>query len=148
MKIKLTFLLCSFWCSAVWGQDTIPDPHLNKVIPDKVFEIGLPLLLIFFLVQTLVTILKNRGETRLKEKAIDKGISEATLIQLFGEDKNLKTLFYFKWFLMLAALGLAFLTIHALGSKATVQSPYIVFAIITLAISIAFFIYWLIIQKK
>lgn len=126
----------------------INDPHKNKIIPDKVFEIGLPVLLIFFLMSTMVSIFKSRSESRLKEKAIEKGISEPALIQLFSEHGQLEKTVYLKWCLVLAALAVAFLSIHLISTSAVKLSPYLPLGIIFLALSIAFIIYYRILQKK
>jgi hypothetical protein len=118
------------------------DPHNHKIIPDKVFEMGLPLLFLYLIANTVVSVLKNKAEYRLKEKAIDKGISEATLIAVFGEDKSLARLAYYKWFLVLAALGISLLAIHIFSDYLKSQSGYLALGIITLLQAIAFLIYY------
>ena len=41
-------------------HNTLPyDPHLHKLIPDKVFEFGIPMLFLFLLLNTIVTVLKT-----------------------------------------------------------------------------------------
>ena len=124
------------------------DPHKNKIIPDKVFEIGLPLLAIVFLVNSLVTILKNRTESRLKEKALDKNLSEATLIALFQQDASGKKENYLKWFLLLFFLSLSFISVHFLAQIPSFRSGYLSVGVITLFLSIAFFIYYRIMRRN
>ena len=135
------------------AQDTsriidVYDPNDHKIIPDKVFEIGLPLLVLFFIINAFVSVFRIKAENRLREKAIDKGISEATLIALFGEDKKLSNLVYLKWFLVLAALGISMLIIHALADYLQSQSGYLALGIITILQAIALFIYYLILKKR
>lgn len=127
----------------------IYDPHQHKIIPDKVFEIGLPLLVLFLLANTLVAIFKIKADSRLREKAIDKGISEPALIALFGEDKKLSTLVYVKWFLILGALGISLLIIQA-SAAYFFQSPsgYFALGIITIFQSIALLVYYRILKKN
>ncbi len=67
----------------------VHDPHYDKVIPDKVFEIGIPLLIIYLITNAIINIMRIRAENRLKEKAFDKGISEETLITLFHKGLQL-----------------------------------------------------------
>lgn len=124
------------------------DPHAHKIIPDKVFEIGLPLLVLFLIINAFVAVFRIKAENRLREKAIDKGISETTLIALFGEDKKLGNLVYLKWFLVLAALGIALLIIHALSGYLQSQSGYLALGIITILQAVAFFIYYLILKNR
>lgn len=124
------------------------DPHNHKIIPDKVFEIGLPLLVLFLIINAFVAVFRIKAENRLREKAIEKGISETTLVALFGEDKKLGNLVYFKWFLVLAALGISLLIIHALSAYLQSQSGYLALGIITILQAIAFFIYYLILKNR
>ncbi len=124
------------------------DPHKHKIIPDKVFEIGLPLLLLFVIANTIVSIFKIKAENRLREKAIDRGISEPSLIALFGEDKKLNTLVYVKWFLILGALGISLLIIHASEGYLQGQSGYLALGIITILQAIALLIYYRILKNR
>jgi hypothetical protein len=124
------------------------DPHEHKIIPDKVFEIGLPLLFLFLIANTLVSIFKTKSEYRLKEKAIDKGISENALIALFAEDKKLSSMVYIKWFLVLAALGVSLIIIYSFASYFQLRSGYLALGIITLFQAIAFLIYYQMIRNR
>jgi len=150
IKSKIILLMAALPASVpTFCQDSPPfDPHLNKVIPDKVFEIGLPLLFLFLIANTLVSIFKIKAESRLREKALDKGISEPTLVALFAEDKKLNNLVYLKWFLVLAALGVSLLIIHSMASYLRAQSGYLALGIITLLQAIAFLIYYCILKNR
>src|SRR4030095_5335267 len=135
------------------GRDTVItqityEPGSHKAIPDKVFEFGIPVLLILLLVNALVSIFRIRAEARLKEKAIDKGISEPTLVDLFKEDRSLIKYGYLKWFLVLAALGVSLIYIHFLDQYVRISSGYLSLGMISLFVSIALLIYYRIIRKK
>lgn len=141
--------------SNVFSQDTVRrvlqpgyDPHYDKIIPDKVFEIGLPLLVLFLLSNLVANIFKIRAENRLKEKALDRQISEDALISLFSEDKTLAKYAYLKYFLILAALGVSFITIQLLANANALYMGYMAVGMIALNISVAFLIYFFIIRKK
>lgn len=143
-------ILLSIMVCVSFAQDTIHnvlphgyDPHQEKIIPDNVFEIGLPLLFLFMLVNSIVTIFKIRAESRLKEKVLDKQVSDAALITLFAEDKSLAKYNYLKWFLVLAALGISFIIIPR-----TPGHGYMALGMISLLLSFAFLAYFLIIRKK
>jgi hypothetical protein len=135
-------------------QDSVRGPYYetmvdrSKAIPDKVFEFGIPVLLIFLVINALVTIFRIRAEAKLKEKAIDKGISEPTLVELFREDKNIIKYGYLKWFLLTAAIGISLLYIHFLDQFVKMSSGYLSLGVISLFVSIALFIYYRIIRKK
>ena len=124
------------------------DPERNKIIPDKVFEIGLPLLVLFVLANSVVNIFKIRAENKLKEKAFDKQLSESTLVALFSEDKTITKYGYLKWFLVLAALGLSFIFLYVLDQVTGIRSGYLALGIITLFLSVAFLIYYNTIKNK
>ena len=153
----LSLSVSSIFASAiVFAQDTTRtiqidyanDPHYNKVIPDKVFEIGIPLLAIYLVANTIMSIFKIKAENRLKEKALDKGISEETLIALFHNDKKMEKFVYLKSCLVLAAVGISFIYIHLLDQFTQIRGGYLALGIMTLFISIAFFIYYRIIRKQ
>lgn len=154
MKSKALITLSTILFSAIsyvsTAQDTVYntlppgyDPDRDKIIPDKVFEIGLPLLFLFLLANAIVTIFKIRAENKLKEKVLDKQISESTLITLFSEDKSLVKYNYLKWFLILAALGISFIILPV-----TPGQGYMPLGIISLLLSFAFLAYYLIIRNK
>ena len=145
------FLLSSFQLFCQRVNDTPEnryDPDRNKIIPDKVFEIGLPLLFLFLIVNMVVSIFKVKAENRLKEKAIDKGMSEASLVALFGEDQRLSKLVYLKWFLILAALGSSLLIVYSFASFFEAKSGYLALGTIMLFQAIAFLIYYRILKNR
>ena len=146
--LSVTFITCF---SQVTYNRELPrgyDPHYDKIIPDKVFEIGLPLLILFLISNTVVNIFKIRAESRLKEKALDKQLSESTLIALFSQDKSLAKYAYLKWFLILAALGVAFISLQLIANTNSLKSGYFAVGILSLYMSIAFLIYYFIIRRK
>lgn len=124
------------------------DPNAYKPIPDKVFEFGIPVLLILLVLNSLVTIFRIRSESQLKEKAIDKGISEPTLVALFKEDRSMIKYSYLKWFLVLAAIGVSLIYIHFLAQFVKISSGYFSLGVISLLVSISLLIYYRIIRKK
>ena len=124
------------------------DPHQNKIIPDKIIEIGVPLLVIFLIATSIVNVLKARAENRLKEKALDKQLSDETLIALFSEDKAAKKYVYLKWFLVTAAVGVALIYLHIMAQFVKMQSGYLSLGVISICLSISFLIYYRIIRNK
>ena len=156
MTKKLPFIICTLAgfliASFVQAQDSlrtiILDPGRPKAIPDKVFEFGIPLLLVFLVLNTITTIFKIKAEVTLKEKALDKGISETTLLELFREDKQMLKNIYLKWFLVLAAVGISLMYVHFLDQFVQISSGYLSLGIISLLVSIAFLIYYRIIRKQ
>lgn len=124
------------------------DPHYDKIIPDKVFEIGLPLLVLFIIANLIASIFKVRAENKLREKALDRQLSEEALVSLFAQDKHLNNSVFLKWFLILAALGSSLLVIHFLFELTRIRSGYLALGLITLFMSLAFLIYYKIISRK
>lgn len=151
MKKKLILLL-SLIASVAQAQtvaETVPyDPHLHKIIPDKVFEIGIPVVLIIVLINALVAILKNRAEHQLKMKMIERDISEEALVNIFRESNAFRVLQPLKWFVFGTALALAFFIIHFIRDYLVAQSGYLALGIILLCVSIAFLIYYRILSSK
>jgi hypothetical protein len=136
------------------AQDTVRirelynDPSRHQIIPDKAFELGVPLLLIILIINAVISVFKIRTEARLKEKALDKGISEPTLIELFRDDKTMMRNIILKWFLVLAFLGVALIYIHMLDQYVHMSSGYLALGSISLFVSIALLIYYRITRKQ
>ena len=124
------------------------DPERQKIIPDKVFEFGVPLFFIFLLLNTIVAILKNRAEHQLKLKIIEKDVPEETLIKIFKESNAIAKLQPLKWFLFTFAIAIALFIIHLCRNFLIDQSGYLAVGIFLLFISTAFFIYYNILSKK
>jgi len=155
MQKKFMLIICGLATSLITMAQTVTeqlppgyDPNTYKIIPDKVFEIGLPVLLIFLLANAVVTILKNRAEHQLKMKMIDKGLSEETLTGIFRESNMMARFQPLKWFLFSLALAIAFLIIHACRAYLINQSGYLAVAIVLLCMSAAFLIYYRILSAK
>jgi len=150
MKIKqyllaIPFLLLTIFCNA---QDK---PDNLKVIPDKVFEFGIPMLFLILLLNIIITVLKNRADHQLKVKLIEKGIADETLIQVFKESNANLKLQPLKYFLLFISLGISFFIIHFTYEErdiTTNQSGYFALGVIFLLTSVAFFVYYKILQRK
>jgi hypothetical protein len=147
----IALLLVTAICNA---QDTLVnhtltyDPDKLKLIPDKVFEFGIPMLFLFLLLNTIVTVLKNRADQQLKLKMLEKGIAEETLIQIFKESNAVLKLQPLKYFLFSSSLGISFIIIHFCKDFLINQSGYFALGIILLFTSLAFFIYYRVLQNK
>jgi hypothetical protein len=157
MKSKITILILSAILImnglGLKAQDTVRirelyDPYNRKIISDKVFELGVPLLLLVVIINAVISVFKIKTEARLKEKAMDKGISEPTLIELFRDDKMMMRNNYLKWFLVLAFLGIALIYIHMLNQYVRMASDMLALGLISLFISIGLFIYYRITRKQ
>lgn len=156
IQIILSMITATSFATITLAQDTIHhvvpegyDPHYDKIIPDGVFEIGIPLLFLFLLVNAIVSIFKIRAETRLKEKVLEKQVSDSTLITLLSVDKSLSKYSYLKWFLILEALGISFIVIILLSpNPSSPNQGYLSLGIISLLMSFAFLIYYVVISRK
>jgi hypothetical protein len=155
MKKKLvTAAVVLLLISTGFAQDNIQtgtlnyDPDKLKIIPDKVFEIGAPLLLLFVLLNTVVSIMKNRAVNRLTEKMIDKGISEDALLKIFKDRHAITKLQPLKWFLFSFTTAAGLVTIHLLRVYLVNQSGYLASGIILFFLSIAFLIYYRLLSKR
>ena len=146
---KIIFVAIAFLSEViVYAQDKPEtrmldyDPDKLKIIPDKVFEFGIPMLLIFIVLNTIVNIIKNRADQQLKMKMVERGISEEALVKIFSESNKLIRLQPLKWFLFSLALGLALMLIHFSRPYLVNQSGYMAMGIVLVFCSVAFFIYY------
>jgi hypothetical protein len=127
------------------------DPDKHKIIPDKVFEFGIPLLFLIILLNSIVTVLKNRADHQLKLKMIEKGIPDETLIQIFKDSNTVLKLQPIKYFLLFVSLGISFFIIHFTYEERDTslnQSGYYSLGVILLLTSIAFIVYYKILKRK
>lgn len=140
--------------TASFAQDTAAgtaaqyDPHLHKVLPDKILEIGLPLLFLYLLLNTVASVLRNRADARMKTAMIERGVSEATLVEIFSKSDVLLKLQPLKFFLYSLALGLSFFYLHFASPYLGNQSGYLGLGIILLFTSLAAYIYYRILLRK
>ena len=140
--------------SVAYAQDKVEtrtldyDPDKLKIIPDKVFEMGVPLIFLFLLVHVVITFGKIRAENQLKMKMIEKGVSEETLVEIFKESNAIARLQPLKWCLFAAATGLALMIIHFSRDYLVNESGYVAVGIILLLNSAAFAIYYYILARK
>ncbi|HEX9827875.1 MAG TPA: hypothetical protein VGA80_14845 [Flavobacteriaceae bacterium] len=155
MQKKTIFTMGLFLVNALcFAQDKVEthtvnyDPDRLKIIPDKVFEFGIPLFFIFLLLNTIVSILKNRAEHQLKLKMLEKGISDETLLKIFKESNTIAKLQPLKWFLFSLALAVSLLVIHFSRNYLINQSGYLAVGLLLFFLSISFFIYYNILKNK
>ena len=152
-KMLLSAAAVLFIMSTGCAQDAGPnilnyDPDKLKIIPDKVFEIGVPLLFLFLLLNVIVSVIKTRASNRLTEKMIDKGISEDALIKIFKDQHAITKLQPLKWFLFTVATAAGSITLHLLRAYLINQSGYLAIGIILGFLSIAFLIYYQLLSKR
>ena len=131
-------------------RDTIAgnNPEQHKLIADKIIEIGLPLLFLFLIAHSIVSIIRTRAEQRLRERAIDRGLSEPTLMSLFGEDRRLSQMVYLKWFLVLAALGLSLAVLHLMAVYSTAMTGFLQLAIVSFFQAAALLVYYRVSRRQ
>jgi hypothetical protein len=138
----------------IYAQDKLENRNLDyypdkfKIIPDKVFEMGVPLLFLFFVIQALLAFAKMRAENQLKLKIIEKGVSEETLVEVFKESNVIARLQPLKWFLFASATGLALMIIHFSRDYLVNESGYFAVGLILLLNAAAFAVYYNILTRK
>jgi len=155
LVLIFTFIVCY---GSLPAQDSINttvkeqfldnDPGRYKIVPDKLIEFGVPVLLLFLLLNTVVTVLKNRSEQQLKLKMIDKGVSEETLLKIFSEANAIARLQPLKWLLFTSATGIALVIIHFLSNYLLNQSGFFAIGIVLILNSIAFALYYALLTRK
>jgi hypothetical protein len=118
----------------------------QALLPDKFFEFGVPLLVVFLVLDAVVSLLKLRGEVQLKKTAIEKGVSEEGLARLFAASDRVARLQPLKWFLLALSVGLSLVLIYFLRSFLGVGSGYLVVGIILVFAAGGFYSYYRILE--
>jgi hypothetical protein len=119
-----------------------------KIIPDKIFEIAVPLIFVFLLLNLLVSYLKSSAENKIKLKMIEKDISEESLNKVFKESNAIRKMQPLKWFLFSLANGLAILILFFLRHTIEDSSGYFAISVIILFNASASFFYYKLLSKK
>lgn len=150
MKKAILTLLLHAAAYAAGAQETAQgfDPEESKIFPDKLTEMLVPLLFLFLLLNMLITVLKNRAEARLKERMVDKGISEEALVKIFSDANTMYRMQPLKWFLFAFANGLALVLLHFCRHWLAGQSGYLAMGLVLLFNAAAFLIYYRRVSKK
>ena len=149
MKGYFGLLGLLFFSLATKAQADQINPHNHhKIFSDKITEIVIPLAFLFLLLNQLVEVLRIRAEARIKEKMIDKGISENTLVKIFEEANQIRRLQLLKWSLVALANGIPLLIFHFGQAWFMGQSGYFAMGIIMLFNASAFFVYYRMISKR
>jgi hypothetical protein len=158
MKSLKHIILTGFsaFCVSVLGcaqgtvrvQEAAGNMESPAIIPDKVFEVAVPLLILFLVMNTLVSILKHRADNQLKTKAIEKGISEDTLLKLFGSSEQILRMQPLKWFLLTFSIGISLVIIHFLRPYLDSESGYLAVGIILMLASGAFYFFYIALKRR
>jgi hypothetical protein len=117
-------------------------------LPDKFFEFGVPLLVVFLVLDAVVSLLKQRGEVQLKKTAIEKGVSEEGLARLFAASDRVARLQPLKWFLLALSVGLSLVLIYFLRSFLGAGSGYLIVGIVLVFAAGSFYAYYRILEAR
>lgn len=117
------------------------------ILSDKIIEFAVPMFIITLVLNAMVTIIKFRGNQKLKERMLDNNVSLELVSKMFSDSDRLVRLEPLKWVLLTLSLAISFLTIQSIG-QATGISELNSLAIVFLLISAAFFTYYIILNRK
>jgi len=120
----------------------------QTLLPDKFFEFGVPLLVVFLVLDAVVSLLKLRGEVQLKKTAIEKGVSEEGLARLFAASDRVGRLQPLKWLLLALSVGLSLVLIYFLRSFLGLGSGYLVVGIVLVFAAGGFYSYYRILEAR
>lgn len=120
----------------------------TALLPDKFFEFGVPLVIVFLVLDAIISLLKLRDEVKLKKTAIEKGISEEGLARLFAASDRIARLQPLKWFLLALSVGLALILVYFLRSFLGVGSGYLVAGIVLVFAAAGFYSYYRILEAR
>jgi hypothetical protein len=142
-------LVPAAWAHGVQTAGEAAAARLGQaLLPDKFFEFGVPLLVVFLVLDAVVSLLKQRGEVQLKKMAIEKGVSEESLARLFKASDRVARLQPLKWFLLALSVGLSLVLIHFLRSFLGAGSGYLVVGIVLVFAAGSFYAYYRILETR
>jgi hypothetical protein len=133
MKTKhLTLLLT---CSPLLALAQEQNPAYQHDIPDKVFELAIPLMIIILLFYTIISVFRIVTDNRTRQRLIDKGVSDEALKQMLLNGNKRLTLEALKWGLILGFTGIALLICHF------IPFGYLTFAVLFIAIALGLLVF-------
>lgn len=104
--IAITTITTTFMANA---QNSIGESSVSQ---KEIFEVTASLILTAIIMFTFLVIIKRYMDFRLKNKIIDKGISETAITSLLQINPNDTKNNNFKWFLILIGIGTALTIIY------------------------------------
>jgi hypothetical protein len=131
-----------------WARGVQASGQAAALLPDKFFEFGVPLVIVFLVLDAIISLLKLRDEVKLKKTAIEKGISEEGLARLFAASDRIARLQPLKWFLLALSVGLALILVYFLRSFLGVGSGYLVAGIVLVFAAAGFYSYYRILEAR
>lgn len=141
MKYKIIFCLATFIVqSTLSAQGTFPIPHSG--IPDKAIDIFIFLVLVLVPLYTLLLILKITADNKLRNRLMEKGMSEELIRAMMLNSKQKIRNEGLKWALLFGFTGIA------LAICNVINFGYLTFAILFIAIAFALLIYLRITDKN
>lgn len=140
MKVKtlLTGIVLSPLISAAQAQD----PAYQHAVPDKAFEIAIPVLLILAILNALVSIFRIKAENKVRQQLIDKGVSDDNLKQMLLNGNQRIRLETLKWGLMIGCTGVGLFICQFL------TFGFITFSILFISIGIALLAFYTLSGKQ
>jgi hypothetical protein len=116
----------------------------NTIINEKqIFEVTASLILVAVAMFTILTVIKRYMDFRLKNKIIDKGISETVVASILQVNPNETRNSNIKWFLILLGIGTAFTIIYY-----TLPLGIHSLAIMAFSIAASFLVYYLFLRQS
>lgn len=141
MKSKITLTGLILFIPALLAAQPV-DPGYQHKVPDKVIEIGAPLFLFLAIVYAVVSIFRIYYENKIREKLIDKGISEETLKQMLSNGNKRFSIEALRWSLMIGFTGAGLIICHY------IEFGFISFGIIFVCLSLALGIFYTVSKKN
>jgi hypothetical protein len=151
MKRVILNLVILVICSMFTVQNALASTDLSnevKILPDKTYEVVVPLLFLLLISNIFITIRKNRADREIKERLIELGISEEALIAIFKESNKMASLQPLKWCIFGLAGSLSLLFIHLTKNVWYYGDGLLATGIILLFFSIAFLIFQVLLNKR
>jgi hypothetical protein len=147
--LSWTALVAAAWARGVGaaGPAAAARPG-SAILPDKFFELGVPLLVAFLVLDAIVSLLKQRGENQLKRMAIEKGLSEDGLARIFAASARVARLQPLKWTLAALAVGLSLVLVYFLRPFLGPESGYVVAGIVLVFAAGGFYAYYRVLEAR
>ena len=143
-NIFLTLLIITFsGFRELFAQSKGALTYTENLDTEDVFNVSATILVLIVLLAFIITIVRQVFENKIKNKIIDKGISESQIEAIFQANSGDAKYVNIKWFMLLTGLGLGLIIIHY-----TMPLGVHSLAIMVFSLALSFLGYHYFLQKK
>lgn len=143
-NIFLTLIVLTFCgINVLHAQSSKVVSYVEQLDSEDVFNVSASIIVLIVVLAFIITMTRQIFENKIKNKIIDKGISESQISAIFQANSGDSKYVNIKWFMLMVGLGLGLIIIHY-----TMPLGIHSLAVMAFSIAISFLAYHYFLQRK